>query len=272
MIIDATRGSIARFVNHSCEPNCRMVKWIVAGKPRMALFAGDRPIMTGDELTYDYNFDPFSAKNVQECRCGSENCRGVLGPRPKDKPKATATLGESIKQVVSAGKRKLAELLKGEKDTEKSPKKRKIAVPVKRGATTKAVSTAKGLKRSLSKALTSASKSRISAVIKKEKETTKSKAVVKFESGNTKGKKQTFFSSSRNSSLTLVNVGPSKAKVSKAGTIKVKSKAKAKKVKQESDIESSPMSTRSVRERKLSSKAKELYKSKNTIRAIKKGE
>lgn len=57
MIVDATRGSIARFVNHSCEPNCKMVKWVVAGKPRMALFAGDREIMTGEELTYDYNFE-----------------------------------------------------------------------------------------------------------------------------------------------------------------------------------------------------------------------
>jgi histone-lysine N-methyltransferase ASH1L len=57
MIIDATRGSIARFVNHSCQPNCRMEKWTVGGKPRMALFAGDRGIMTGDELSYDYNFE-----------------------------------------------------------------------------------------------------------------------------------------------------------------------------------------------------------------------
>lgn len=56
MIIDATRGSIARFVNHSCEPNCRMEKWTVAGKPRMALFAGENGIMTGQELSYDYNF------------------------------------------------------------------------------------------------------------------------------------------------------------------------------------------------------------------------
>ena len=57
MIIDATRGSIARFINHSCEPNCKMVKWTVAGKPRMALFAAEKGIMTGDELTYDYNFE-----------------------------------------------------------------------------------------------------------------------------------------------------------------------------------------------------------------------
>lgn len=57
MIIDATRGTIARFVNHSCEPNCEMIKWTVGGEPRMALFAGNRGIMTGEELTYDYNFE-----------------------------------------------------------------------------------------------------------------------------------------------------------------------------------------------------------------------
>jgi [histone H3]-lysine4 N-trimethyltransferase ASH1L len=33
-----------------------MEKWIVGGKPRMALFAGDNTIEAGDELTYDYNF------------------------------------------------------------------------------------------------------------------------------------------------------------------------------------------------------------------------
>lgn len=57
MIIDATRGTIARFVNHCCEPNCEMIKWTVNGEPRMALFAGSKGIMTGEELTYDYNFE-----------------------------------------------------------------------------------------------------------------------------------------------------------------------------------------------------------------------
>ena len=102
MIIDATTGSIARFVNHSCAPNCRMIKWIVSGQPRMALFAGDRPIMTGDELTYDYNFDPFSAKNVQKCLCGSENCRGVLGPKTT-KPNSNSV---AAKMAAAAGKDK----------------------------------------------------------------------------------------------------------------------------------------------------------------------
>ena len=53
MILDATKGSIARFVNHSREPNCKMLKRFVKGQPRMALFAGDYGILTGQELTYD---------------------------------------------------------------------------------------------------------------------------------------------------------------------------------------------------------------------------
>ncbi|KFY36444.1 hypothetical protein V495_07872 [Pseudogymnoascus sp. VKM F-4514 (FW-929)] len=128
MIIDATRGSIARFVNHSCEPNCEMVKWIVGGKPHMALFAGKNPIMTGEELTYDYKFDPFSSRNVQECRCGAESCRGVLGPRPKEKAGKIAEGVKAVKGAVKKGKRKLKELMGGEE--EKVVKKRKVLVPV----------------------------------------------------------------------------------------------------------------------------------------------
>lgn len=128
MIIDATTGSIARFVNHSCDPNCRMEKWIVHGQPRMALFAGDKPIMTGEELTYDYNFDPFSAKNVQKCLCGSANCRGVLGPKVPKIPKGEAkiTIKEKVKAVTKVGKRKLQALL-GVEDDAVPIKKRKIA-------------------------------------------------------------------------------------------------------------------------------------------------
>ena len=120
MILDATRGSIARFVNHSCAPNCRMIKWTVAGKPRMALFAGDNGIMTGEELTYDYNFNPYSVKNVQECRCGAEGCRGILGPKPKE-------IREALKPITIGGKRKIQQVV--EDAVETVTKKRKIAVP-----------------------------------------------------------------------------------------------------------------------------------------------
>ncbi|TKA70628.1 hypothetical protein B0A49_05848 [Cryomyces minteri] len=117
MIIDATRGSIARFVNHSCEPNCEMVKWRVDGKPRMALFAGEKGIMTGAELTYDYNFDPYSQKNIQQCRCGTASCRGVLGPKQKDAPKSKS------ESAVVGMKRKLAQVF-GSSDS--NPRERKL--------------------------------------------------------------------------------------------------------------------------------------------------
>lgn len=135
MIIDATTGSIARFVNHSCNPNCRMIKWIVSGQPRMALFAGDRPIMTGEELTYDYNFDPFSAKNVQKCLCGEPNCRGVLGPKPREvkPPKSDSknTVKGAVKGAVKAGKRKLKELIGDDGGKDGGPAKKRKVQPVK---------------------------------------------------------------------------------------------------------------------------------------------
>jgi histone-lysine N-methyltransferase ASH1L len=197
MIIDATRGSIARFVNHSCEPNCRMVKWIVAGKPRMALFAGDRSIMTGEELTYDYNFDPFSAKNVQECRCGSETCRGILGPRPKDqKPRGTA--GESIKHAVSAGKRKLKEFLGGEDNKQQSLKKRKAVLPTRRLASKKIMDASEEFRHSLSKV-----KGARSIVVKKK--ITKSRIIKKLGGTESRTRKENrMLPSSHNSRLTPV--------------------------------------------------------------------
>lgn len=120
MILDATRGSIARFVNHSCEPNCKMVKWTVAGTPRMALFAGEKGIMTGDELTYDYNFNPYSVKNVQECRCGAASCRGVLGPRPKE-------IKDLLRPLTTGGKRKFQQAFEDSFST--LTKKRKTKIP-----------------------------------------------------------------------------------------------------------------------------------------------
>src|SRR5207247_2545734 len=101
-----------------------MIKWIVSGQPRMALFAGDRPIMTGDELTYDYNFDPFSAKNVQKCLCGSPNCRGVLGPKPKEVKPPKQAKEEATKK---SSKRKSKDLGSSEWEDEEplNSKKRK---------------------------------------------------------------------------------------------------------------------------------------------------
>ncbi|KAK5649840.1 hypothetical protein RI129_000869 [Pyrocoelia pectoralis] len=78
-VIDGHRmGGDGRFVNHSCEPNCEMQKWSVNGQFRMALFAL-RDIGADEEITYDYNFSLFNPAEGQECKCGSTNCRGVIG-------------------------------------------------------------------------------------------------------------------------------------------------------------------------------------------------
>ncbi|KAM8884471.1 histone-lysine N-methyltransferase ASH1L isoform 1-T1 [Synchiropus picturatus] len=79
MVIDSYRmGNEARFINHSCEPNCEMQKWSVNGVYRIGLFAL-KEISSGTELTYDYNFHSFNTEEQQVCKCGSESCRGIIG-------------------------------------------------------------------------------------------------------------------------------------------------------------------------------------------------
>lgn len=59
-VIDATRmGGFARFINHSCEPNCGVEKWDVNGEERCGIFAL-RDIHTSEEITFDYKFESFS--------------------------------------------------------------------------------------------------------------------------------------------------------------------------------------------------------------------
>ncbi|XP_070969827.1 histone-lysine N-methyltransferase ASH1L-like isoform X1 [Oncorhynchus clarkii lewisi] len=79
MVIDSYRmGNEARFINHSCEPNCEMQKWSVNGVYRIGLFAL-KDMSSGTELTYDYNFHSFNTEEQQVCKCGSEGCRGIIG-------------------------------------------------------------------------------------------------------------------------------------------------------------------------------------------------
>jgi histone-lysine N-methyltransferase ASH1L len=190
----------------------------------MALFAGDGPIMTGDELTYDYNFDPFSAKNVQECRCGSDNCRGVLGPKPKPKDQKIVkdSLKEAVKAGVKAGKRKLKELLGGEEDDEddddsRSPKRRKIkeAKGIKRSASSASMRVVKGAAKTIRKSVSAQLLNARQAIKPRGGPVTKTakRSVLK-----NYGKGQTQLSS-RNSSLTIVggDSSPESAKGKRIG-------------------------------------------------------
>uniref|UniRef100_A0A182PGW1 Histone-lysine N-methyltransferase n=1 Tax=Anopheles epiroticus TaxID=199890 RepID=A0A182PGW1_9DIPT len=105
LVIDGHRmGSDCRFVNHSCAPNCEMQKWSVNGLFRMALFAL-RDIPPNEELSYDYNFSLFNPSEGQPCRCGSEQCRGVIGgksQRIKPIPLGSSNIGSSAGQRQSS--------------------------------------------------------------------------------------------------------------------------------------------------------------------------
>uniref|UniRef100_A0A8C5GQ88 Histone-lysine N-methyltransferase, H3 lysine-36 specific n=1 Tax=Gouania willdenowi TaxID=441366 RepID=A0A8C5GQ88_GOUWI len=84
-IIDAgPKGNQARFMNHSCQPNCETQKWTVNGDTRVGLFAL-QDIPQGVELTFNYNLE-CRGNGKTACKCGSPNCSGFLGVRPKNQP------------------------------------------------------------------------------------------------------------------------------------------------------------------------------------------
>ncbi|KAJ0976874.1 hypothetical protein J5N97_012348 [Dioscorea zingiberensis] len=86
--IDATRkGSLARFINHSCQPNCETRKWNVLGEVRVGIFA-KQDINPGTELAYDYNFEWYGGAKVR-CLCGALSCSGFLGAKSRGFQEAT---------------------------------------------------------------------------------------------------------------------------------------------------------------------------------------
>lgn len=81
IIIDAgPSGNLARFMNHSCAPNCRSEKWWVGNSYRMGLFA-IYDIKEGQELTFNYNLSIHGSKQTP-CRCGANTCSGFIGSKP----------------------------------------------------------------------------------------------------------------------------------------------------------------------------------------------
>ncbi|KAM4575910.1 histone-lysine N-methyltransferase NSD3 isoform 4-T4 [Odontesthes bonariensis] len=80
-VIDAgPKGNSARFMNHSCSPNCETQKWTVNGDVRIGLFALC-DIDAGTELTFNYNLHCVGNRRMS-CHCGSDNCSGFLGVQP----------------------------------------------------------------------------------------------------------------------------------------------------------------------------------------------
>ncbi|XP_072304064.1 histone-lysine N-methyltransferase 2A isoform X1 [Eucyclogobius newberryi] len=77
-VVDATmQGNAARFINHSCEPNCYSRVINVDGRKHIVIFAL-RKIYRGEELTYDYKFPIEDEDSKLHCNCGARRCRRFL--------------------------------------------------------------------------------------------------------------------------------------------------------------------------------------------------
>ncbi len=78
-VIDANqKGNAARWINHSCNPNCEAVD-----EEGRIFIEAIRSIRPGQELGYDYNITSEDRLTPAEkkrwpCYCGSSKCRGTL--------------------------------------------------------------------------------------------------------------------------------------------------------------------------------------------------
>ncbi len=83
-VIDgAVAGNDARYINHSCAPNCEAV----IEKGRIWIEA-TRDIARGEELAYDYQYERDGSETPEDealyaCGCGAVGCRGTILAPPK---------------------------------------------------------------------------------------------------------------------------------------------------------------------------------------------
>lgn len=84
LIVDAgVDGNVARFINHSCVPNCDAI--VDAGRIWITTI---RDVRAGEELGYDYAFilperHTPAAKRRYPCSCGEPGCRGTMLARKR---------------------------------------------------------------------------------------------------------------------------------------------------------------------------------------------
>lgn len=62
---------LARYINHSCEPNC--------GVKNFFSITAMRTIQPGEQITWDYEMTEKSNWFKMRCRCGSPLCRKIIG-------------------------------------------------------------------------------------------------------------------------------------------------------------------------------------------------
>ena len=96
MVDGSRKGNIARFINHSCEPNLYVEKWWVNRVPRLGLFA-KRPIAEGEEVSYNYSVKWFGdARAAQRC---------FLAPPLRARPGAASPIRRRAPSAASSARR-----------------------------------------------------------------------------------------------------------------------------------------------------------------------
>ncbi|MYN18274.1 SET domain-containing protein-lysine N-methyltransferase [Rugamonas sp. FT107W] len=89
------QGNEARFINHSCEPNCQAIE----DEGRIYIYAL-HDIQCGEELSYSYPLiyegrHTPAIKRAFACRCGAPGCTGtMLAPKKRRRKQPDDTPGE----------------------------------------------------------------------------------------------------------------------------------------------------------------------------------
>lgn len=113
-VIDALHGgNSARWINHSCSPNCKPVV-----EDSRVFIKAKKNIAAGEELNYDYGLiidERITPKLMAQypCWCGSSKCRKtLLAGKPLSKNKENKQKADEIRQTIKKLKTKLKQLEK----------------------------------------------------------------------------------------------------------------------------------------------------------------
>ncbi|XP_053186101.1 histone-lysine N-methyltransferase 2C isoform X3 [Scomber japonicus] len=74
-VVDATRtGGLARYINHSCAPNC-VAEVVTFERGYKIIISCIRRVEKGEELCFDHQFDTAEGQHKIACHCGAPECR-----------------------------------------------------------------------------------------------------------------------------------------------------------------------------------------------------
>lgn len=71
------RGKLVKPINHSCEPNCELVK-VTFGSKEVVMVRALTAIHAHDEVTASYGFKTAATNHPIICNCKEVNCEGHI--------------------------------------------------------------------------------------------------------------------------------------------------------------------------------------------------